>query len=120
VGDTFVLNALGDGKHKTSLMKHFLTRFPPGADRFAGVATHTAANGSPVLDDCIAHLELKACGLQHLLAQSLRAALHHPANSLRLFTGQVAHGDARPLDHLLRSLGRQRHHARLQDRRAPA
>jgi flavin reductase (DIM6/NTAB) family NADH-FMN oxidoreductase RutF len=56
VGDEFVLNVLGESK-STLLMKHFLKRFPPGADRFEGIRTQTAGNGSPVLNDAIAHLE---------------------------------------------------------------
>jgi flavin reductase (DIM6/NTAB) family NADH-FMN oxidoreductase RutF len=38
-------------------MKHFLKRFPPGADRFAGIKTYAAANGSPILADSLAYLE---------------------------------------------------------------
>lgn len=38
-------------------MKHFLKRFPPGADRFAGVKVQTANNGSPILIDALAYLE---------------------------------------------------------------
>ena len=38
-------------------MKHFLKRFPPGADRFAGINTQTASNGSPILNDALAYLE---------------------------------------------------------------
>jgi hypothetical protein len=38
VGDRFVLNVLEEGNYQ-ALMKHFLKRFPPGADRFAGVKT---------------------------------------------------------------------------------
>ena len=56
VGDTFVLNVLEEGNYQ-ALMKHFLKRFPPGADRFAGVETRTAANGSPILADALAYLE---------------------------------------------------------------
>ena len=56
VGDRFVLNVLEEGKYQ-SLMKHFLKRFKPGADRFAGVNTQTAANGSPILTDALAYLE---------------------------------------------------------------
>jgi flavin reductase (DIM6/NTAB) family NADH-FMN oxidoreductase RutF len=56
VGDRFVLNILEEGNYQ-SLMKHFLKRFPPGADRFAGVKTQTAANGSPILTDALAYLE---------------------------------------------------------------
>lgn len=58
VGDTFVLNCLEEGKY-TPLMKHFLKRFPPGADRFAGVDITPAANGSPILNDAIAYMECK-------------------------------------------------------------
>ena len=56
VGDRFVLNILEEGKYQ-DLMRHFLKRFKPGADRFAGVNTQTAANGSPILTDALAYLE---------------------------------------------------------------
>lgn len=56
VGDKFVLNILEEGKYQP-LMKHFLKRFKPGADRFAGVDTQTAQNGSPILTDALAYLE---------------------------------------------------------------
>ncbi len=56
VEDTFVLNILEEGKYQP-LMKHFLKRFPPGADRFAGVKTQTATNQSPILVDALAYLE---------------------------------------------------------------
>lgn len=56
VGDQFVLNILEEGKH-LPLMKHFLKRFAPGADRFAGVRTRPATNGSPLLADALAYLE---------------------------------------------------------------
>lgn len=56
VGDGFVLNVLEEGKYQP-LMKHFLKRFKPGADRFAGVDTQTAENGSPILNDALAYLE---------------------------------------------------------------
>ncbi|MFQ4135098.1 diflavin flavoprotein [Nodosilinea sp. PGN35] len=56
VGDTFVLNILEEGKH-LGLMKHFLKRFAPGADRFAGIRTRPATNGSPLLADALAYLE---------------------------------------------------------------
>jgi flavorubredoxin/flavin reductase (DIM6/NTAB) family NADH-FMN oxidoreductase RutF len=56
VGDRFVLNILEEGKYQ-SLMKHFLKRFKPGADRFAGINTQTASNGSPILTDALAYLE---------------------------------------------------------------
>lgn len=56
VGDRFVLNILEEGKFQP-LMKHFLKRFPPGADRFEGVTVQTAKNGSPILNDALAYLE---------------------------------------------------------------
>lgn len=56
VGDRFVLNVLEEGNH-LHLMKHFLKRFSPGADRFAGIKTQTADNGSPILTDALAYLE---------------------------------------------------------------
>ncbi|GCE61078.1 diflavin flavoprotein [Microcystis aeruginosa] len=56
VGDQFMLNILEEGNYQT-LMKHFLKRFGPGEDRFAGVNTHTANNGSPILADALAYLE---------------------------------------------------------------
>ncbi|GAB4471312.1 MAG: diflavin flavoprotein [Elainellaceae cyanobacterium] len=56
VGDRFVLNVLEEGNYQP-LMKHFLKRFPPGADRFAGIKTYPADNGSPILADALAYLE---------------------------------------------------------------
>ncbi len=56
VGDRFVLNILEDGNYQ-ALMKHFLKRFSPGADRFAGIKTYPANNGSPILADALAFLE---------------------------------------------------------------
>ena len=61
VGDAFVLNCLGDGEYNAP-MKHFLQRFPPGADRFEGIGWESAANSCPVLTDAIAHMECKVCG----------------------------------------------------------
>ncbi len=58
VGDRFVLNVLEEGNYQ-GLMKHFLKRFPPGADRFDGVKTYPATNGSLILADALAYLECK-------------------------------------------------------------
>jgi flavin reductase (DIM6/NTAB) family NADH-FMN oxidoreductase RutF len=56
VGDRFVLNILREDNHQP-LLRHFLKRFPPGADRFAGVATlEGVAAGGPVLGDALAYL----------------------------------------------------------------
>ncbi len=54
--DRFVLNVLEEGNYR-SLMKHFLKRFPPGSDRFAGIKTYPATNGSPILADALAYME---------------------------------------------------------------
>ena len=49
VGDQFVLNILREENHQ-QLLRHFLKRFPPGADRFAGINVLEAeAEGGPVL-----------------------------------------------------------------------
>lgn len=56
VGDRFVLNVLEEGNYQ-HLMKHFLKRFPPGGDRFAGIKTRTAENKSPILADALAYIE---------------------------------------------------------------
>ena len=55
-GDRFVLNVLEEGKSQ-GLMKHFLKRFAPGADRFAGIKTYSAKNGSQILANALAYLE---------------------------------------------------------------
>jgi flavin reductase (DIM6/NTAB) family NADH-FMN oxidoreductase RutF len=56
VGDRFVLNILEEGNDQP-LMKHFLKRFPPGADRFAGIKIYPASNDCPILADALAYLE---------------------------------------------------------------
>ncbi|MFM7676112.1 MAG: diflavin flavoprotein [Synechococcus sp.] len=56
VGDRFVLNILREDNHQ-GLLRHFLRRFPPGADRFAGVnVLEGVAQGGPVLGDALAYL----------------------------------------------------------------
>ncbi len=56
VDDRFVLNVLRDDNHQP-LLRHFLRRFPPGADRFAGVSVlEGVAAGGPVLGDALAYL----------------------------------------------------------------
>ena len=52
------MNCLGEGD-ANKIMKHFLQRFPPGADRFEGVETVTASNGAPALSDACAFLECR-------------------------------------------------------------
>lgn len=65
VGDHFVLNVLEEGNYQ-GLMKHFLKRFPPGADRFAGVKTQAAENGSPILTDALAYIECRVASRMEL------------------------------------------------------
>jgi len=56
VDDRFVLNILAETNHQP-LLRHFLRRFPPGADRFAGVAVlRDVAMGGPILSDGLAYL----------------------------------------------------------------
>ncbi len=56
VGDKFVLNVLEEDNYQR-LMKHFLKRFAPGADRFEGVKTQSAENGTPILTEALAYME---------------------------------------------------------------
>lgn len=56
LGDRFVLNVLAEGNYQ-GLMRHFLKRFPPGANRFADVKTYPASNGAPILADALAYIE---------------------------------------------------------------
>ncbi|AGY57629.1 diflavin flavoprotein [Gloeobacter kilaueensis] len=55
-GQNFVLNILAEERY-LGLMKHFLKPFGPGEDRFVGVSTRVAANGSPILTDALAYIE---------------------------------------------------------------
>ncbi|MFM8524091.1 MAG: diflavin flavoprotein [Cyanobacteriota bacterium] len=56
VGDRFVINVLREDNHQP-LLRHFLKRFPPGADRFAGIhVLDGVASGGPVLGDALAFL----------------------------------------------------------------
>ncbi len=65
VDDTFVLNVLAEDNYQ-KLMRHFLQRFAPGADRFAGVETQTANNGSPILNAALAYLECQVASRMEL------------------------------------------------------
>ena len=56
IGDRFVLNVLEEDNYQ-HLIRHFLKRFPPGADRFEGVKTVPASNGSPIIADSLAYVE---------------------------------------------------------------
>lgn len=85
VGDRFVLNVLEEGNH-AGLMKHFLKRFAPGADRFAGVKTYAAENGSPILADALAYLE---CEVTSRMEQSDHWVVYSTVNA-----GRVSKADA--------------------------
>jgi flavorubredoxin/flavin reductase (DIM6/NTAB) family NADH-FMN oxidoreductase RutF len=56
IGDRFVLNVLEEGNCQ-QLIRHFLKRFPPGADRFEEIPTVPANNGSPILAESLAYIE---------------------------------------------------------------
>lgn len=59
VGDRFVLNILRDDNYQP-LLRHFLKRFPPGADRFKGVSIlEGVAKGGPVLTEALAYLDCR-------------------------------------------------------------
>ena len=85
VGDRFVLNILEESNYQ-HLMKHFLKRFPPGADRFAGVKTQTAENGSPILTDALAYLECE-------VVSRMECSDHWIVYS-KISTGRVSNPDA--------------------------
>lgn len=55
---SFVLNILAEGRH-LGLMKQFLKPFGPGDDRFTGVETEEADNGSPILKEALAYVECR-------------------------------------------------------------
>ena len=56
IGDCCALNVLAAGKEK-GIMKHFLSPFQPGADRFAGVSTDESPQGQPILAEALAWIE---------------------------------------------------------------
>ncbi|MEL6912064.1 MAG: diflavin flavoprotein [Cyanobacteria bacterium J06598_4] len=56
IGDRFVLNVLEEDNYQ-DLIRHFLKRFSPGADRFQGIKTVPASNGSPIIADSLAYAE---------------------------------------------------------------
>lgn len=89
-GDTFVLNVLEEGQSQ-GLIKHFLKRFAPGADRFADIATRGAANGSPILAEALAYLE---CTVTHRLETP-----DHWIVCATVATGRVANPNGRTAIH---------------------
>lgn len=89
-GDKFVLNVLEEGNYQT-LMKHFLKRFQPGADRFSGVKTQPATNGSPILTDSLAYMECEVVSRMEL-------SDHHIVYAI-VDNGRVSNPDALPAVH---------------------
>jgi flavorubredoxin/flavin reductase (DIM6/NTAB) family NADH-FMN oxidoreductase RutF len=86
VGDRFVLNVLEEGNYQ-ALMKHFLKRFAPGADRFEGVKTQPAENGAPILSDALAYMECEVvsrmdCGDHWAVYSTVYAGRVSKPNSL--------------------------------------
>lgn len=90
VGDVFVLNCLGEGEF-TPLMKHFLQRFPAGADRFQGVSWVPAEGGAPILTDAIAYME---CVVRSRLETS-----DHFVTYAEVLSGSVSRPDAKTAIH---------------------
>ncbi|HIK04262.1 MAG TPA: diflavin flavoprotein [Trichormus sp. M33_DOE_039] len=85
VGDRFVLNVLEEGNYQT-LMRHFLKRFAPGADRFEGVRTQPAENGTPILADALAYMECEV--------QSRMDCGDHWVVYSNVYTGRVSKPEA--------------------------
>ncbi|HLO52403.1 MAG TPA: diflavin flavoprotein [Kamptonema sp.] len=89
-GDKFVLNVLSENNYQ-ALMKHFLKRFPPGADRFAGVKTQPASNGSPILTEALAYLECQ-------VTSRMEVSDHHIVYAT-VDNGRVSDPDSLPAVH---------------------
>ena len=94
---TFVLNILGEDNYQRT-MKHFLKPFGPGEDRFQGIETDIAADGSPILKDSISYLECEVanrmeCGDHwviyatvkngEVLRSNVKTAVHHRKAGIR-------------------------------------
>jgi len=59
VDDCFVVNILKEDNYQP-LLRHFLKRFPPGADRFSGInILKDTAKGGPILTDALAFLDCR-------------------------------------------------------------
>ncbi|WP_066375210.1 diflavin flavoprotein [Anabaena sp. CA = ATCC 33047] len=85
VGDRFVLNVLEEGNYQI-LMRHFLKRFAPGADRFEGIRTQAAENGAPILTDALAYIECEV--------QSRMDCGDHWVVYSNVYTGRVSKPEA--------------------------
>ncbi|WP_066382641.1 MULTISPECIES: diflavin flavoprotein [unclassified Anabaena] len=86
LGDRFILNVLAEGNYQ-GLMKHFLKRFPPGADRFAEVKTYPASNGAPILAEALAYMECEItsrmdCGDHWIIYSTVKSGRVADINAL--------------------------------------
>jgi flavorubredoxin/flavin reductase (DIM6/NTAB) family NADH-FMN oxidoreductase RutF len=90
VDHPLVLNVLQEGNYHR-LMQHFLKRFPPGADRFEGIATYAAHNSSPILAEALAYVE---CTVTHRMEASDHWIVYCTAD-----TGRVSSTDGLTVVH---------------------
>jgi flavorubredoxin/flavin reductase (DIM6/NTAB) family NADH-FMN oxidoreductase RutF len=90
VGDQFVLNVLEEDNYQ-ELMKHFLKRFAPGQDRFAGIKTYQSNNGSPILAESLAYMECQV--------ESRQDCHDHWIVYSKVDNGRVAHPEAKTAVH---------------------
>ncbi len=91
IEDRFVVNVLEENNY-LPLFRHFLKRFPPGADRFADVAIlEDAAQGGPVLVHALAFLDC-------VVKQRLETPDHWIIYAL-VAGGNIANADAKTAVH---------------------
>ncbi len=91
VGDRFVVNVLQEDNY-LPLFRHFLKRFPPGADRFEDIAKlENVAEGGPVLADALAFLDC-------IVKQRMETSDHWIIYSL-VVNGNIANAEAKTAAH---------------------
>ncbi len=91
VNDKFVVNVLQEDNYQ-HLFRHFLKRFPPGANRFAGVEIlEGVAKGGPVLVEALAFLD---CVVSQRLETSDHWIIYAVVNH-----GSVANSEAKTAVH---------------------
>ena len=85
-GDRCALNVLAAGREK-ALMKHFLSPFLPGADRFEGLEISESPGQQPILNEALAWIEATVkqrmdCGDHWLLyAEAQQGSVLDPAST---------------------------------------
>ncbi len=91
VDDRFVINVLEENNYQ-KLFRHFLKRFPPGADRFKGIGLlKDGAKGGPVLIDALAYLDC-------IVKQRLETSDHWIIYAV-IERGSIANADAKTAVH---------------------